>query len=63
MGTRLDDGVDEVSRKEYMRKNRRRPIEETINELGEGRGVYIRERVDSLRASSLAVETRISGQY
>ncbi|EME77968.1 uncharacterized protein MYCFIDRAFT_33688 [Pseudocercospora fijiensis CIRAD86] len=40
MGTRLDDGVDEVSRKEYMRKNRRRPIEETINELGEGRGIY-----------------------
>lgn len=40
MGTRLDDGVDEVSRKEYLRKNRRRPIEEIVNELGEGRGVY-----------------------
>lgn len=30
--------MDEVSRKEYLRKNRRRPIEQTIAELGEGRG-------------------------
>jgi len=33
--------VDEVSRKEYLRKNRRRPIEQTIAELGEGRGEAI----------------------
>jgi len=33
-----DPEVDEVARKEYLRKNRRRPIEETIAELGEGRG-------------------------
>jgi hypothetical protein len=33
-----DKDVDEVSRKEEIRKNRRRPLEETINELGEGRG-------------------------
>jgi len=36
-----DDTVDEVSRKEYLRKNRRRPIEQTIAELGEGRGEAI----------------------
>lgn len=30
--------LDEFERKQQMRKNRRRPIEETIAELGEGRG-------------------------
>lgn len=39
-GYQQDRDVDEVSRKEYMRKNRRRPIDETVNELGEGRGIY-----------------------
>lgn len=39
-GYQADPDVDEVSRKEYMRKNRRRPIEQTVNELGEGRGAY-----------------------
>ena len=34
-------GVDEVSRKEYIRKNRRRPVEETVHQLGEGRGEYM----------------------
>jgi len=34
-GFRRDPEVDEVARKEYMRKNRRRPIEQTVNELGE----------------------------
>ena len=29
---------DEFERKQYMRQNRRRPIEETIAEVGEGRG-------------------------
>lgn len=29
---------DEVERKEQMRKNRRRPVEETVHQLGEGRG-------------------------
>jgi hypothetical protein len=29
---------DEFERKEVLRKNRRRPIEETIANLGEGRG-------------------------
>lgn len=37
-GYRKDPDVDEFDRKEHMRKNRRRPIEETIAELGEGRG-------------------------
>lgn len=30
--------VDEYERKEMLRKNRRRPIEETLAEIGEGRG-------------------------
>jgi len=32
--------VDEVARKEFLRKNRRRDINETVAELGEGRGIY-----------------------
>ncbi|KAK4540899.1 hypothetical protein LTR36_008841 [Oleoguttula mirabilis] len=39
-GYHRDPTVDEVARKEYLRKNRRRPIEEIANELGEGRGIY-----------------------
>ncbi|KAI0404109.1 hypothetical protein F4802DRAFT_607708 [Xylaria palmicola] len=39
-GTRTEvPGMDEYERKEYLRKNRRRPIEETIEDLGEGRGI------------------------
>lgn len=34
------EGMDEYERKEYLRKNRRRPIEETIADLGEGRGMF-----------------------
>ena len=33
-----DPNVDEYERKEYLRKNRRRPIQETLERLGEGRG-------------------------
>ncbi|KAH0542357.1 hypothetical protein FGG08_003202 [Glutinoglossum americanum] len=36
-GYSKDPDVDEFDRKEYLRKNRRRPIQETIDELGEGR--------------------------
>ncbi|KAK5004941.1 hypothetical protein LTR28_008292 [Elasticomyces elasticus] len=36
-----DPEVDEVSRKEYLRKNRRRPIDEVVNQLGEGRGTHM----------------------
>jgi putative N-acetylmannosamine-6-phosphate epimerase len=32
--------MDEYERKELLRKNRRRPIEETIAEIGEGRGGF-----------------------
>lgn len=39
-----DPTVDEVSRKEYLRKNRRRPVDQIVNELGEGRGAYFRLR-------------------
>ncbi|KAI0474203.1 hypothetical protein F4859DRAFT_504664 [Xylaria cf. heliscus] len=31
--------MDDYERKEYLRKNRRRPIEETIADIGEGRGI------------------------
>lgn len=30
--------ADEYERKEYLRRNRRRPLTETIADLGEGRG-------------------------
>ncbi len=33
-----DPNVDEYERKEQLRKNRRRPIEETLADVGEGRG-------------------------
>ncbi|KAF3067373.1 NADH-ubiquinone oxidoreductase 21.3 kDa subunit [Daldinia childiae] len=39
-GSRAEvSSMDEYDRKEYLRKNRRRPIEETISEIGEGRGI------------------------
>lgn len=41
-GYKKDKEVDEFERKEYLRKNRRRPIEQTISEIGEGRGKFIR---------------------
>lgn len=37
-GYSRDPTIDEYDRKEALRKNRRRPIQETIEELGEGRG-------------------------
>lgn len=37
-GYEKDPNVDEVDRREFLRKNVRRPIWETIQELGEGRG-------------------------
>lgn len=36
-GKGRDPEVDEYERKEMLRKNRRRPMEETIAEIGEGR--------------------------
>ena len=37
-GYERDPSIDEYDRKQYLRKNRRRPIQETIEDLGEGRG-------------------------
>ncbi|MCJ1256372.1 hypothetical protein MMC24_004193 [Lignoscripta atroalba] len=39
-GYEKDPNVDEYERKEALRKNRRRPIQETLEQLGEGRGIY-----------------------
>ncbi|MCJ1412074.1 hypothetical protein MMC19_006166 [Ptychographa xylographoides] len=39
-GYERDPSIDEYDRKQYLRKNRRRPIQETIEDLGEGRGIY-----------------------
>ncbi|KAH6677507.1 hypothetical protein B0J14DRAFT_651402 [Halenospora varia] len=39
-GPKKDEEMDEFERKQQMRKNRRIPIEETISQLGEGRGIY-----------------------
>ncbi|PQE14494.1 tubulin binding cofactor c protein [Rutstroemia sp. NJR-2017a BBW] len=39
-GFRQDHTLDEFERKEFLRKNRRVPIEQTVAELGEGRGIY-----------------------
>ncbi|KAI9851567.1 MAG: hypothetical protein M1824_002608 [Vezdaea acicularis] len=38
-GYKQDPTMDEFERKEELRRNRRRPIQETIDELGEGRGI------------------------
>lgn len=40
-----DPSVDEYLRKEHLRKNRRRPIQETLDELGEGRGTTSQELI------------------
>ncbi|KAI1636138.1 NADH-ubiquinone oxidoreductase-like protein [Biscogniauxia mediterranea] len=39
-GKRQASELDEYDRKEALRKNRRRPITETIENIGEGRGIY-----------------------
>ena len=38
-GSDKDPQVDEYERKENLRKNRRKPIQETLEQLGEGRGM------------------------
>ncbi|EDN95143.1 hypothetical protein SS1G_11018 [Sclerotinia sclerotiorum 1980 UF-70] len=43
-GYKRDPNVDEFERKEHLRKNRRIPIEQTVAELGEGRGYDERRR-------------------
>lgn len=44
-GYRKDPEMDEFDRKEALRKNRRRPIDQTISEIGEGRGMLSFERL------------------
>jgi len=39
-GYKKDPEIDEFERKQALRKNRRIPIEQTIAEIGEGRGVW-----------------------
>ncbi|KAL8841346.1 MAG: hypothetical protein Q9170_000977 [Blastenia crenularia] len=39
-GFERDSTTDQYERKEGLRRNRRRPIEETLQEMGEGRGIY-----------------------
>lgn len=36
-----EEAIDRVGEKERMRKARRRPVEETVHELGEGRGEFL----------------------
>ena len=44
------EGMDEFERKQHLRTNRRRPLEETLAEVGEGRGnvLLILPRLDTL---------------
>lgn len=59
-GYRRDPTVDEVARKEFLRKNRRRPIEGTLEELGEGRGEYnVLRRLQKARGKSVWIRTNI----
>ena len=46
-----DPNVDEYDRKEALRKNRRRPIQETLEDIGEGRG----ERCNQLLQGSISI--------
>ncbi|OIW26513.1 hypothetical protein CONLIGDRAFT_475820 [Coniochaeta ligniaria NRRL 30616] len=52
-GARKSQELDEFDRKEYLRKNRRRPLEETLAEVGEGRSIrppgYEERRRERLR--------------
>lgn len=38
--TKRYEAEDVMTYKEELRKNRRRPVEQTIEEIGEGRGIY-----------------------
>ncbi|KAI4189054.1 MAG: hypothetical protein L6R41_001721 [Letrouitia leprolyta] len=55
-GFERDTSVDQYERKEQLRRNRRRPIEETLQELGEGR--EIRERISELGGGELDAAAR-----
>ena len=53
-GYEKDPTVDEIDRKEFLRKNRRRSIWETIAELGEGRGLYLTTGSENCHGLTLA---------
>lgn len=36
-----DPQIDDFDRKEALKKRYRRPVQETINEIGEGRGLFL----------------------
>jgi hypothetical protein len=65
-GYKQDREVDEFERKEALRKNRRRPIEQTISELGEGRGTLhlqsVHTRADSPLQESMVRVTMSDGE-
>ena len=46
-GYARDPEVDEYERKQKLRRNKRRPIGETLDELGEGRGKDERSGADT----------------
>ena len=47
-GIGKDPNVDEYERKEELRRSRRRPIQETLDELGEGRGKRLSNQFESV---------------
>ncbi|KAL8935203.1 MAG: hypothetical protein Q9211_004822 [Gyalolechia sp. 1 TL-2023] len=59
-GYERDPSVDEYERKEQLRRNRRRPIEETLQELGEGRA-YKNSTSSPAIPSALFLSTPLKG--
>jgi hypothetical protein len=56
-----DPKVDEFARKEELRKNKRRPVQETIAELGEGRGTDIATCMQAPLTESRHLRRRLRG--
>ena len=50
-GYKKDATVDEYERKEQLRKDRRRPFQETLDEIGEGRGTLKTQILSKLVAN------------
>ena len=46
-----EDDQDEVERREELRKLRRRPLQETLEQLGEGRGAFFFYHLTNLDAN------------
>ena len=45
-GVKKDSTLDDYDRKQDLKARARRPIQETINEIGEGRGTLSRNELD-----------------